>query len=237
MSAQAAETKTAAQAYVETNVDFDKTVAIKAGDMDFSPTPMVGVHRMMFERRGDEVAKRATSVVSYAPKSYFNSHVHGGGEEFITLEGVFSDEHGNYPKGTYVRNPVRSSHAPFSDDGCVIFVKLAQMPEDEASGQHVVDFNSGDWQAVGENIEKLALWSSEHEDTNMLRFAAGYASHEAQSFDRVSEYFVYEGDVNINGVDYVERSWVRIAAGEPITISSANGATVYNKLGTGFVRT
>ena len=154
---------------------------------------------------------------------------------FITLEGVFSDVHGHYPKGTYVRNPVRSSHAPFSDDGCVIFVKLAQMPEDEASGQHVVDFNSGDWQAVGENIEKFALWSSEHEDTNMLALQR-VASHEAQSFDRVSEYFVYEGDVNINGVDYVERSWVRIA-GRANTISSANGATVYNKLGTGFVRT
>ena len=74
MSAQAAETKTAAQAYVETNVDFDKTVAIKAGDMDFSPTPMVWVHRMMFERRGDEVAN-ATSVKLHTKSPL--THVHG----------------------------------------------------------------------------------------------------------------------------------------------------------------
>lgn len=236
MSTQTMPKETSKQEYIETNVDFDKTVIIKKGDLDFSATPMVGVHRMMFERRGDEVAKRATSVVKYAPKSYFNSHPHNWGEEFVTLDGIFSDEHGHYPKGTYVRNPVGSVHAPFSDDGCEIFVKLAQLPDEETKEQIVLDTNTAEWDDLGNGAEKLHLWNSELEETNMYRFAAGYDAQAPQTFDTVSEYFVIEGELTINGVVYGERSWARFAAGEALTLSSTNGAKIYNKLGTGAVR-
>ena len=85
----------------------------------------------MLERDGDEVA-RATSIVRYAPNSYFSAHTHDGGEEFFVLDGIFSDEHGDYPAGTYIRNPVGSRHTPFSKDGCTILVKLWQMqPADQ----------------------------------------------------------------------------------------------------------
>ncbi len=88
---------------------------------------MSGVERKMLDRVGDEVA-RATSIVRYAPNSHFSAHAHGGGEEFLVLEGVFSDEHGDYPPGTYVRNPVGSCHTPRSDGGCTLFVKLHRHP-------------------------------------------------------------------------------------------------------------
>ncbi len=84
---------------------------------------MPGVERRMLERDGDEVA-RATSLVRFAPNSAFSAHRHGGGEEFLVLEGVFSDESGDFPAGTYARNPVGSRHVPSSELGCVIFVKL-----------------------------------------------------------------------------------------------------------------
>jgi hypothetical protein len=61
----------------------------------------------MLDRIGDEVA-RATSIVRYAPASHFSPHVHDGGEEFLVLEGTFQDEHGDYPVGSYVRNPPTS---------------------------------------------------------------------------------------------------------------------------------
>ena len=32
----------------------------------------------------------------YAPDSRFDPHTHGGGEEFLVLDGVFSDEHGDF---------------------------------------------------------------------------------------------------------------------------------------------
>ncbi|GAL13613.1 hypothetical protein JCM19233_4618 [Vibrio astriarenae] len=53
---------------------------------------------MPLDRVGGEVA-RATSIVRYKPNSAFSPHTHDGGEEFFVLEGVFSDEHGDYPQG------------------------------------------------------------------------------------------------------------------------------------------
>ena len=110
---------------MELNSDFSKRVLIHSDEIDWIPSPMPGVDRRMLDRIGDEVA-RATSIVRYAPGSHFSSHTHTGGEEFIVLEGVFQDEHGNFPVGSYVRNPPTSSHTPGSEPGCTIFVKLCK---------------------------------------------------------------------------------------------------------------
>ena len=93
------------------NADFSQRVVVRPDDIEWVPSPMPGVERKMLDRIGEEVA-RATSIVRYAPNSYFSAHSHGGGEEFLVLEGVFSDEHADYPVGTYVRNPIGSSHTP-----------------------------------------------------------------------------------------------------------------------------
>ena len=89
-----------------------------------SPSP--GVERKPLDRDGGEVA-RATSVVRYAAGSRFSPHRHERGEEFLVLDGVFADEHGRYPAGSYVRNPPGSAHAPFSDEGCTILVKVGHL--------------------------------------------------------------------------------------------------------------
>ena len=98
------------------NDDFTQRVLIHTDTIDWVASPMKGVDRRMLDRIGDEVA-RATSIVRYAPESKFSAHTHGGGEEFIVLEGVFQDEHGDFPPGSYIRNPPTSSHTPGSDKG------------------------------------------------------------------------------------------------------------------------
>ena len=107
------------------NDDFSARIAACAADTTWTPSPLPGVDRRMLDRVGDEVA-RATSIVRYAPGSHFDRHVHDGGEEILVLEGVFSDESGDYSAGTYLRNPPGSAHAPFSREGCLLFVKLRQ---------------------------------------------------------------------------------------------------------------
>lgn len=113
------------------NADFSRRAAVHCSAIDWVDSPMKGVSRKMLDRIGDEVA-RATSVVRYAPGSHFSAHTHGGGEEFLVLEGVFQDEHGNYPAGSYVRNPPRSSHTPGSEAGCIILVKLWQFSQSDS---------------------------------------------------------------------------------------------------------
>ena len=104
---------------------------------------MAGVERRLLDRQGGEVA-RATSIVRYLPGSRFERHIHGGGEEILVLEGTFSDELGDYPAGTYLRNPAGSAHAPSSESGCTLLVKLQQMhPADQ--GRVMIDSRQGPW--------------------------------------------------------------------------------------------
>ena len=107
------------------NADFTKRASVHAGASDWVQSPMPGVERRMLDRIGDEVA-RATSIVRYAPGTAFSPHSHAGGEEFFGLDGTFQDERGDYPAGSYVRNPPSSRHTPRSQAGCTIFVKLYQ---------------------------------------------------------------------------------------------------------------
>lgn len=113
------------------NMDFESRVVIDTAETDWMESHLPGVHRRMLEREEAE-SGRATTVVRFAPGSEFSAHVHSGGEEYLVLEGVFSDQYGDFGPGTYVCNPIGSEHSPHSEDGCTIFVKLQQMePEDQ----------------------------------------------------------------------------------------------------------
>ncbi len=115
---------------MELNADFTQRVVVHSDEVEWLASPMPGVDRRMLDRIGDEVA-RATTIVRYAPGSKFSEHTHTGGEEFIVIDGVFQDEHGDFPVGSYIRNPPTSAHTPGSKLGCIIFVKLWQFEPDD----------------------------------------------------------------------------------------------------------
>ena len=119
------------------NADRSRPALVHASRLPWVPSPEPGVERRLLERNGGEVAV-ASSIVRYRAGSRFAAHTHALGEEFLVLEGTFSDEHGHYPAGAYVRNPPGTSHAPFSEDGCVIFVKLRQMAPDDTDRARVL---------------------------------------------------------------------------------------------------
>lgn len=74
-----------------------------------------------------EFGTRHAALVRWAPKTKFNPHRHYGGEEILVLEGVFEDEFGRYPAGTWIRSPHMSAHHPFSVDGCLILVMTGHL--------------------------------------------------------------------------------------------------------------
>lgn len=124
-------------AAVQLNHCLDRAASVDSAAAQWIASPAAGVVRILLERDGGEKTTRATSLVAYEPNSQFASHSHPKGEEFVVLAGTFSDENGDYPAGTYVRNPPGSSHSPFSRDGCLIFVKLQHFLESDS--QRVVD--------------------------------------------------------------------------------------------------
>ena len=140
------------------NADFARRVVIATGELPWVPSPQAGVERRLLDRIGGEVA-RATSLVRYAPASAFPAHEHALGEEFLVLDGVFSDEYGDYRAGTYVRNPPNSRHAPRTAPGCTIFVKLRQMAPSEHD-RIVIDTSAVEWPGLSSGLKQLTLFTS-----------------------------------------------------------------------------
>lgn len=150
--------------------DWSERVVVDPSEMQWMDSPSIGVQRKMLERDGDEVA-RATSLVRYAPGSRFSRHLHALGEELFVLEGEFCDESGRFGPGSYIRNPPGSSHAPWSDDGCVLFVKLRYFdPADRT--RTVVSTRESAWlQGMVPGLSVMPLHEFGAEHTAMVRWA------------------------------------------------------------------
>ncbi len=174
---------------------------------------MAGVDRRMLDRIGDEVA-RATSIVRYAPGSQFSAHTHTGGEEFIVLDGVFQDEHGDYPTGTYVRNPPTTSHTPGAADGCVIFVKLWQF-EAEDRNQFRVEMDNG--------LPTHTLHQDARETVRFMSLEASQSLRETPSGG--AELLILNGNAQESEDMLNKGAWLRLPDGAPINLTAGDEGT------------
>ena len=153
------------------NMDFNRRVVVDPASLDWQQSPSGGVLRKPLAR---EEAERghATSIVRYEPGSSFPRHEHPLGEEILVLDGTFSDETGDYGPGTYLRNPPGSGHAPGSEEGCTLFVKLHQMnPEDQ--GVVRLDTRQAPWQPGIGGLEVMPLHAFGTEHVALVRWPAG----------------------------------------------------------------
>ena len=212
---------------MELNAEFDQRIIIHSEKLEWKASPMPGVERRMLDRIGAEVA-RATSIVRYAPKSEFSAHTHTGGEEFIVLDGVFQDEHGDYPKGTYVRNPPTTAHTPGSELGCIIFVKLWQFDMDD---RNQFRKNMADELAAPLNgVATALLHRDEFEIVTYCHIDAGatYINKEAGGI----EMLVIDGNVAAHGETLGKGAWLRQPQGQSLHVAAgSDGAKIWIKTG------
>ena len=217
------------------NADFDQRVVVLPGEHSWLPSPVPGVTRMMLDRVGGEVA-RATSLVRYAADSDFPGHMHGGGEEILVLDGEFADEHGSYPAGSYIRNPIGTAHTPqVGADGATIFVKLHQFDPDDTE-QKVVDTCSGEWLpglVNGLTVMPLHEYASPRgaEHVALVRWAPNTQFNEHGHFGG-EEILVLEGEFHDEHGAYPAGSWIRSphqSRHRPFT--REQGALIYVKTG------
>ena len=213
---------------MEVNANFEERVVVHANQIPWTPSPIAGVERRMLDRMGDEVA-RATSIVRYAPGSQFSPHVHSGGEEFLVLEGVFQDEHGDFSTGTYVRNPPTTRHTPGSREGCVIFVKLWQFDSADRN-QFRKDTNSENYEAVPGTIgiTRLSLHKDDDEEVCVEQWPAG--SKITLDAPNGLEALVLDGSFEEGGDFFAPQSWLRLPKGSlSMATSGPNGVRVWIK--------
>ena len=193
---------------MDLNADFSKRAVVHGAKLDWVASPMAGVDRRMLDRIGDEVA-RATSIVRYAPGSHFSPHVHTGGEEFLVLEGVFQDEHGDFPAGSYIRNPPESRHTPGSEPGCTIFVKLWQF--DLADRTHVrIDSNKMASLPAPDRpgVSVMPLFHDAREDVRLETWKPG--TEIAVPVENGIELLVLDGSFTEGGETFEAQSWLRL---------------------------
>jgi anti-sigma factor ChrR (cupin superfamily) len=214
------------------NGDLTVRVCVDTAAMEWTPSPSRTVWRKRVHRVGPAEAGQVTSVVRYEPGSTFHAHDHPDGEEILVLEGIFSDEHGDWPAGTYLLNPEGFRHAPFSRGGCVLFVKLRQFPG--RSRAHVaLATQSIPWEsAERRGVEVRPLYSQQgFADTMRLERWRPGADLAQRRYPSGAELFVLEGSFTDEGGELRERAWLRLPPGAAHAPTTRDGCVLYVKEG------
>jgi len=196
--------------------------------IEWEDSPMPGVQRRRLDRvQGD--FDRVTTIVRYAPDSQFSSHVHTGGEEFIVLDGVFEDDYGDWPVGSYIRNPPGSEHTPGSKPGCTILVKLCQFDPDDRTFVHANLNKLGSvTEANRPGVSRSPLYKDQHEDVSFEYWEPGASV--SMAADKGAEVFVIKGGFQDGSDQLRKHSWLRIPAGGNLNaIAGSDGTTVWIK--------
>ncbi|WP_281992046.1 cupin domain-containing protein [Sulfitobacter geojensis] len=209
------------------NADFDSPVIVHSDQLEWQASPMKGVDRRMLDRIGGEVA-RATTIVRYAPGSAFSAHTHTGGEEFIVLEGVFQDEHGDFPAGTYVRNPPTTSHTPSSAEGCTIFVKLWQFDMEDRT-----QFRKDMADELVAPVDGVATAILHKDDREVVSYS--HIDAEATLTSQAQggiEVLVIDGSITTGDDTLRKNDWLRLPEGETLSaVGGPEGAKLWIKTG------
>lgn len=188
------------------NMDFTQAACVLANDQQWNKSPADGVSRIPLEREAAE-SGHTTSFVRFEPGSFFPEHSHPQGEELYVLDGVFSDENGDYPAGTYLRNPPGSRHKPFTKEGCTLFVKLDQFQEGD--NKHVViQPEEQKWQAGIGNLKVLSLHTYNTESTALVHWPENEVFQPHTHWGG-EEIVVIKGKFIDEYGEYPSGSWVR----------------------------
>ncbi len=215
------------------NADFDRGAAIETAAMDWQASPSATVWRKRLMLRGDTEKGAVTSVVRYDAGSTFPAHDHPAGEEILVLDGTFSDEHGDYPAGTFLLNPMGFRHPPFSKDGCTIFVRLRQFAG-EGRGHVAIDTNAGRWaESPNAGVSHMVLYQDGAwpERIQLERWEPG-ARAPFHDHPEMVELFVLEGTFEDEHGRYPAGTWIRVPVGATHAPFSTEGCRLYTKVGT-----
>jgi anti-sigma factor ChrR (cupin superfamily) len=214
------------------NADLSQRVAVNTSEMDWTPSPGGEVLRKRLHLVGPPESGQVTSLVQYPPGARFPKHGHPQGEEILVLEGVFSDETGDYPAGSYLLNPEGFSHAPWSEEGCLLFVKLRQYPGHDRE-RVAAQSASQPWRS---SVRKGASWKKLYAQEPYSDFSRLEAWDEPAALGKLNfpggaELLVIRGEFSDAEGHYPRYSWLRIPEGGSIAPTSNAYCEVFIKEG------
>ena len=214
------------------NTDLSSRVTADTQAIEWTASPGGHVLRKRVHLSGPAEAGQVTSVVRYLPGARFPAHNHPDGEEILVLDGVFSDEQGHWPAGTYLLNPEGFRHGPFSEKGCTLFVKLRQLPGQDRL--HIAtQTNDIAWRGTNrDQVQLKTLYQqTPYTDHMRLEYWQSPATMGAMTFPLGAELFVLDGGFSDQYGSYRSHSWLRIPAGGSLVPTSGDYCEVYIKEG------
>lgn len=213
------------------NGDLSVRVSMDSNAMAWTPSPSGTVWRKRLHLVGPAESGQVTSVVRYEPESRFAPHDHPEGEEILVLDGVFSDEHGDWPAGTYLLNPEGFRHAPFSRPGCLIFVKLRQFPDTRRT-HVVIDTRALPWQPASASGVSTKLLYQQQGFRDRMRLERWAPETRVDcTFADGAELFVVAGAFEEAQTVYGAGSWLRLPPASELRARSSAGCELYVKEG------
>ncbi len=218
--------------FVPLNMAREQRVCVRPDDQHWQDAPQAPVRRWPLEREAPE-SGQVTSLVEYLPGARFPEHLHPNGEEILVLSGVFSDAGGDYPAGSYLRSPAGSRHAPYSEAGCLLFVKLNQFAAGDLQTVRLLP-NQRCWQVISAGRRQCLLHAHAQEQTLLVECEAGAPLGLPQQAS--GELLVLRGSVTeqdaSGGVQTLpQHSWLRDRTLGQQTLYASEPSQVLLKLG------
>ncbi len=212
------------------NPDFTQHVVMRTAQMEWQASPSPSVWRKRLDLVGSAEAGRVTSVVRYDVDSSFPAHDHPGGEEIFVVDGIFSDEHGDFPAGTFFLNPQGFRHAPFSKEGCIIFVKLRQYPGQDR--RHViVDTKRTAWTDAGNGLRTIPLYDEADHPEKISLWHLNDGAALTLPASGGAELFLISGELRDGNYNYTTGDWARYPDGADIRLRADGNSVLYVKTG------
>jgi len=212
------------------NSDLRNRVVLIESEAKWRSSPSDGVTRLYLDRADFSEYTTATSIVKFDRGSKFSGHAHQNGEEFLVLEGIFSDEYGDYPTGTYVRNPHGSCHSPYSKEGCKIFVKLRQFQKDDNA--RIVKSMNEPWEVYNKEVNILNLHTFRNEIVYLAKFKPHSEVNLPIKNNGGEEILILSGEIYDGENSFSAITWIRDPKSCFIRAhTGANGACVFVKSG------
>lgn len=212
--------------------DRRKSAVVDTNALEWQASPAPGVWRKRLELVGDTEKGMVTSIVRFDPGCGFPMHDHPLGEEVLVLDGVFADEFGSYPKGSFTLLPTGSRHRPQTETGCTLLVKLCQYPGAERPTRRVDTTDADGWHETGPGRQRFTVFDEPgYPETIYLSRLAPGTTVPHHVHDGGEEVFVIEGEISDENGSYPAGTWLRLADGTAHTPKSEGGCLLYVKNG------
>jgi anti-sigma factor ChrR (cupin superfamily) len=200
---------------------------VRADDLSWQPSPSPSVWRKRLFHQGPPESGTVNSIVCFQPGSRFPRHGHPDGEEVLVLEGVYSDERGSFPAGTYLLRPEGFAHTPFSIEGCLLLVRLRQYAGADRE-QVVLDTKAGPWIPLAPGVRRQRLYeSARYVDSKWLLEIERGATLPPGELSEGAEVFVVRGGLEDEEGRYARHTWLRVPPGDAQKLRTDEGCLLY----------